>query len=150
GPIPVLPRGVSRYHLVTSLREGKPEVTRRALLVCYPLVTDRVQRVASVVVFYIDLMNRVDRINEAVETFTLADGVEALQKSIVDQVGRMGYLRARLYEYDPKSKNLFGRESIGFDGTLAARFKSHVIDVQKDGEAHNTIDQGYPGLFIYE
>ena len=98
-------------------------------------------------------MSRFDRINEAVEAFALADGVKALQEVIVEQVGRMGYPRARLYEYDPVEKKLHGRTSIGFsdrDPDPKEAFTKHVLDVEKDHESHNTIINGYPGLFIYD
>ena len=95
-------------------------------------------------------MSRFDRINEAVEAFALADGVGALQRAIVEQVGRMGYQRARLYEYDPVEKKLYGRTSIGFsDRAHAEAFTRHVIDSEKEGEVRNTIDRSHPGLFIY-
>ena len=140
------PRGISRDRRVIF---APGEVYRRALLVCFPLINDFDPRVTSVVVFYVDL-SRFDRINEAVRTFAVADGIRALQEAIVEQVGKMGYRRARLYEYDRAGQKLLGRTSIGFrDPAKAVAFRSRECELDKDHQSHDAIIKKYPSLFIY-
>jgi hypothetical protein len=143
----VRPRGISGYHDVVS---DSGQVFRRALLVCFPLLIDLDLKITSVVVFYVDLMIRFDRINEAVQAFARADSVERLQQTIVEQIGKMGYERARLYEYDSAGHRLLGRASIGFDQPVKAeRFRTVIFNINENPESHNTITKGYPALFIY-
>jgi signal transduction histidine kinase len=140
------PRGISRYRDVIF---AHGEVYRRALLVCFPLVNELDPRVTSVVVFYIDLI-RFDRINEAVRAFAVAKGIKALQEAIVEQIGKMGYRRARLYEYDRAGQKLLGRTSIGFrDTAKAVAFQSRERELNNDPKSYDTIIKRYPSLFIY-
>ena len=166
----IAPGGISRYRDVVQWvqnAEGKTEreVIRRAQLVCFPL-TSFSRVVTSVVVFYVDL-SHFDRINEAAREFAKAESVKALQQIIVDQVVKMGYKRARLYEFDPTTRMLLGRKSIGFhDPQKAVDFESREVPVPAsalspvrsarqgtaavDNEPHNTINKKYPALFIYD
>ncbi len=166
----IAPGGISRYRDVVQWvqnAEGtiEREVIRRAQLVCFPL-TSFSRVVTSVVVFYVDL-SHFDRINEAAREFARAESVKALQQIIVDQVVKMDYKRARLYEFDPIRRMLLGRKSNGFhDPQKATAFESREVPVPApalspvpstrqgmaavDKEPHNTISKKYPALFIYD
>ena len=138
--------GVSRYRHVLSPTD---QVIHRAQLVCIPL-TYFMRKVTSAAVFLFDL-GIIDQIHNSARAFALAPDIPALLEAIVRQVREMGYRRARLYEYDRASEQLFGRSSVGFlREDRREEFRKRVIPMTEDNESHNTIIEARPSLFIYD
>lgn len=137
-------RSLIRYHEYPQIGLD----AERTQLMCSPILGLR-NNVAAVAVVFMET-NASTRILKAASAFAKQDTLEGLVQTIVDQVGELGYRRARLYEYLPSEKRLRGCASIGFDPQKESWFKqSFSVSADEDRPTKETLESRLPRLCIH-
>ncbi len=121
----------------------------RAQLACMPILGLK-NRLRAVAVLFVD-MNSWTRTILAASGFVRHEGIAELCRDIVEEVKKLGYSRARLYEYDEQQGTMVGRASIGLSSSRAEYFRhGFCIDISNDRPSAETIHREFPRLCFHQ